>query len=629
MLTILGMSVCTVYAQSDFEALSLANPFPQRSQILNLRFNSKLSPLKDEKTISIAVYEFTGHGLKEKEPKLKRTANIYTATIEVDSTAHMLAFSIFSNDNKDDNRGQGFIVPVYDKDHLPVREYYAVAGWIYTGAGQYLLGMNNLPQKGYEILERAFNADSTLIYDDKFLPCYLNVISAAKKTQAQPFIISKLQLVEKKRVLTENDYSTLASWYSRFKNKVRADSLNALMKEKYPSGNWIFNERMDRFIAEPHVHKKTMMYDSILIYTPPDKLTVDIKQDMLVRLAKSYDIADSMAAFKKLSAQMLMKNRASLYNTMSRLMARANYDIPEAKKMSAEALFWAKQQMISPTEKKPDERTKHQWEEDRRDTYVQYANTYAFILYHLGAYKEGLPYAKEAAMLKKMKDTELNECYAMLLAKAMPLKDAKPVIEDMVRAGGATPATKQALKELYLKEKNDSAAFGQYVTGLETEAIIKKHVGIAASMSHTPAPPFALRDWDGNIVSLESLKGKIVILDFWATWCAPCLASMPGMKAAQEKLSGRDDVKFLFIDTWERVDNKTKNSKDFMINKKYPFYVLMDNDDKMAADYNLSGVPSKFIIDKTGHIRFRTSGFIDNPDVFMDEILTMVDLAGK
>jgi thiol-disulfide isomerase/thioredoxin len=138
-----------------------------------------------------------------------------------------------------------------------------------------------------------------------------------------------------------------------------------------------------------------------------------------------------------------------------------------------------------------------------------------------------------------------------------------------------------------------------------------------------------LKDWDGKEVSLESLKGKIVIVDFWATWCGPCIASMPGMKKAQEKLAARDDVKFVFVDTWETVDNKNANSKDFMAKKKYPFYVLMDNEDKMVKDFEVSGIPTKFIIDKAGNIRFKAIGFEGNTDALADEVLDMVEMAGK
>jgi peroxiredoxin len=85
----------------------------------------------------------------------------------------------------------------------------------------------------------------------------------------------------------------------------------------------------------------------------------------------------------------------------------------------------------------------------------------------------------------------------------------------------------------------------------------------------------------------------------------------------------------VFIDTWENVDNKKKNAVDFIANNKYTFEVLLDNDNKVVDQFGVDGIPSKFVIDKYGMIRFKSVGFDGNDDKLVNEITAMIDLASK
>jgi peroxiredoxin len=147
------------------------------------------------------------------------------------------------------------------------------------------------------------------------------------------------------------------------------------------------------------------------------------------------------------------------------------------------------------------------------------------------------------------------------------------------------------------------------------------------TMIDIPAPKFTLVDLKGDKVSLADLKGKIVIIDFWATWCGPCKASFPGMQKAVNKFANDPNVKFLFVNTWENnVDDKKKNAEDFIKQNKYSFHVLLDNDNKVIESYKVSGIPTKFIIDKNGNIRFKAVGFDGSDDKLVNELSTMISL---
>src|SRR5690606_28583415 len=169
--------------------------------------------------------------------------------------------------------------------------------------------------------------------------------------------------------------------------------------------------------------------------------------------------------------------------------------------------------------------------------------------------------------------------------------------------------------------------FDAYLAALEQEAYNIMLANLKKQVIDKPATVFALTDLDGKKVSLADYRGKVVILDFWATWCGPCVASFPGMKKMQEKYKDDPGVKFLFVNTWQTEDNKEKNAGDFVKKNKYEaFHVLMDNENKVVSEYDVSGIPTKFIIGKDGNIKFMSVGFNGEEHLYK-ELPAMIELA--
>jgi peroxiredoxin len=118
------------------------------------------------------------------------------------------------------------------------------------------------------------------------------------------------------------------------------------------------------------------------------------------------------------------------------------------------------------------------------------------------------------------------------------------------------------------------------------------------------APAWKLKDVDGKPVELSQFKGKVVILDFWATWCPPCRTEIPGYIALQKKYA--DDglvVIGVSVDTDGTAPVK-KFIKDFGIN----YMVVMADDGIQEAYGPILGYPTTFIIDRDGHIRDKKLG---------------------
>ena len=149
----------------------------------------------------------------------------------------------------------------------------------------------------------------------------------------------------------------------------------------------------------------------------------------------------------------------------------------------------------------------------------------------------------------------------------------------------------------------------------------------AKKMFSKPAPDFTLKNLEGKNVKLSDLKGKVVVIDFWATWCGPCVQSFPGMKKAADKYKDDANVVFLFIATSEDPNNREERLKKFIERKKYDFNVLVDANDVAAEKFGVSGIPSKFVIDPAGNVCFNSVGFNGSTEQTALEMEAMVELA--
>lgn len=117
------------------------------------------------------------------------------------------------------------------------------------------------------------------------------------------------------------------------------------------------------------------------------------------------------------------------------------------------------------------------------------------------------------------------------------------------------------------------------------------------------APEFQLKSENGKTHSLKDYRGKLVILNFWASWCPPCRAEMPSMERAWKKIKDQNMV-ILAVNVGEDADTI------FEFTGQYPvtFPLLMDSDSSVIAEYPVRGLPTTFIISPDGIVRHRVIG---------------------
>ncbi len=113
-----------------------------------------------------------------------------------------------------------------------------------------------------------------------------------------------------------------------------------------------------------------------------------------------------------------------------------------------------------------------------------------------------------------------------------------------------------------------------------------------------PAPEITLKDLQGQEVRLSDLRGKVVLLNFWATWCKPCKEEMPAMQVSYDKLRGQG---FVVLAVNELED--TEKVIEHIRSHGHTFPVVMDHDNRVANRYGVVGLPASFLIDRQGIVR--------------------------
>ncbi len=141
----------------------------------------------------------------------------------------------------------------------------------------------------------------------------------------------------------------------------------------------------------------------------------------------------------------------------------------------------------------------------------------------------------------------------------------------------------------------------------------------ALAREGAPAPNFTLADFNGASVSLVDLRGRPVLINFWASWCPPCLKETPALIEAYEALirEGRQ-VAFVGIGTSDESENLRRFAREYAI----PYIVLEDLDGKVSDAYGVRGMPTTFFVDSNGIVRRIWNGELRKEQVlqFMREL---------
>lgn len=138
--------------------------------------------------------------------------------------------------------------------------------------------------------------------------------------------------------------------------------------------------------------------------------------------------------------------------------------------------------------------------------------------------------------------------------------------------------------------------------GSASDANAKKQTDAPGGINAEPAPDVELKTTDGKPLKLSDLRGQVVLLNFWATWCVPCRSEIPGLNEMQRELAGRG-FKVLGVSTSDSAELIREYQKDVRQD-----YTVAVGDDGVANKYSVGVLPTTFVIDRQGRIRNKVIG---------------------
>jgi cytochrome c biogenesis protein CcmG/thiol:disulfide interchange protein DsbE len=138
--------------------------------------------------------------------------------------------------------------------------------------------------------------------------------------------------------------------------------------------------------------------------------------------------------------------------------------------------------------------------------------------------------------------------------------------------------------------------------------VLAPSVIIAASLlaPGQPAPTLTLKAPDGRPLSLAAMKGRPVLVDFWASWCPPCRTSVPALEDLYREFHPRG-LEVVAIN----VDERRKDADAFLVGRQYTMPIIFDTEGQSPRDAGVYGMPTSFLVGRDGKIRFVHRGYSD------------------
>ncbi len=607
---ILFLSFLSVQSYGQ-EMVKITPERPQASGNLEIIFDPQMSKIPD--SVKKLFINFTSSNFYELPSRLpmKKEGDVWKTSFTLPFYARYGTFTI-SDVNKE------FVQQPTDTSHY---EFFVYKGDKLV-EGNYLakghsLSVQNRKSPTLAQQQQAFYKKELSVYPENY-EAQLYILNYQIKTQtgkAKWVARDKaLAVIEKKfrsNPTFAGNVNKTTMGYLIIGEPQRVDSIRKVIVKEFPDANVSIENKLGHLLRHKNVELVVDSLQSLLPKVSKEKASAysDAYDYLLKYYVKKKDLANALRyynlVFKAETTPYHWKN----YSNYAKFFEENNMFLDSAKKLNTYVLNNIDKYPTSVIRYFPETGYLIGFDERRAQNLKQLESELkamqGILSYKLGDKNEALKWLAEVKNTLKSKELLLKVADTY---KAM--KDDETAQDFLGKAYKVAPFdvnVSSQLKNNIISAGGSEADYKRKIVALDKEWKETHFDDLRKIVLDIPFPDFQIVDMNKKPLTAADLKGKIVVMDLWATWCKPCLAFFPYLQVIYDKYKDDKDVVFVILNsasgnTFEDAYNWVSQNKDYT----FPFYYTLDK--RLSNDLDVTTIPTTFILDKNSKIRFKKVG---------------------